>query len=186
MWIIPPSVWRAALAIGLGVAIGAILASTVWRTETPPGDPLARVTIAYSPSQDLEAIDVAMIRAARQSVDMAAYVLTDAAIVQALEEAAKNGARVRIVLDSEAADRDVNGLLADLATTAGVTIRTKPPGALMHLKAYAVDGSLLRIGSANFSWSGERFQDNELSLLRSADEAKRFEVAFLAVWKIAK
>jgi phosphatidylserine/phosphatidylglycerophosphate/cardiolipin synthase-like enzyme len=36
----------------------------------------------------------------------------------------------------------------------------------MHLKAYAIDGELLRTGSANFSASGERQQDNDLIVIR--------------------
>ena len=32
----------------------------------------------------------------------------------------------------------------------------------MHLKAYAIDGQVLRTGSANFSTSGENAQDNDL------------------------
>jgi phosphatidylserine/phosphatidylglycerophosphate/cardiolipin synthase-like enzyme len=49
----------------------------------------------------------------------------------------------------------------------GVAVRVKPPGALMHLKSYCVDGRTLRSGAANFSWSGEDAQDNDLVIVRS-------------------
>jgi phosphatidylserine/phosphatidylglycerophosphate/cardiolipin synthase-like enzyme len=40
--------------------------------------------------------------------------------------------------------------------TPGVLIKTKPPGqALMHFKAYQIDGLIFRTGSANFSASGQ-------------------------------
>ena len=41
-------------------------------------------------------------------------------------------------------------------------VRIKRGGPFMHLKAYEIDGSLLRTGSANFSTSGENAQDNDL------------------------
>ena len=39
--------------------------------------------VHYSPGEDLERIDVALIREAVKQIDMAAYVLTDSAIVEA-------------------------------------------------------------------------------------------------------
>ena len=35
-------------------------------------------------------------------------------------------------------------------------VRIKRGGPFMHLKAYEIDGKLLRTGSANFSTSGEK------------------------------
>ena len=45
----------------------------------------------------------------------------------------------------------------------------------MHLKAYAIDGVILRTGSANFSTSGERAQDNDLVVIRDPGAAAKFE-----------
>ena len=53
------------------------------------------------------------------------------------------------------------------------TVRIKRGGPLMHLKAYEIDGALLRTGSANFSASGENAQDNDLIVIR--DLTKRPE-----------
>ena len=41
----------------------------------------------------------------------------------------------------------------------------------MHLKAYAIDGAVLRSGSAIFSRSGERDQDNDLIVIRDVSAA---------------
>jgi phosphatidylserine/phosphatidylglycerophosphate/cardiolipin synthase-like enzyme len=38
----------------------------------------------------------------------------------------------------------------------------------MHIKAFPIDGRLLRTGSANFSGSGEKMQDNDLILIESS------------------
>lgn len=53
-------------------------------------------SIAYAPEANLERLDVALIDTARSSIDMAAYVLTDVAVIDALTRAAKRGVRVRV------------------------------------------------------------------------------------------
>jgi len=66
---------------------------------------------------------------------------------------------------------------------AGAAIRFKPAGSpLMHLKAYCVDGRVLRIGAANFSHSGLTQQDNDLELYRFPDACKAFEADFERMW----
>jgi phosphatidylserine/phosphatidylglycerophosphate/cardiolipin synthase-like enzyme len=55
--------------------------------------------IHYAPAENLERIDVALIDKAAQEIDMAAYVLTDWPVLQALTRAADRGVKVRIYLD---------------------------------------------------------------------------------------
>jgi phosphatidylserine/phosphatidylglycerophosphate/cardiolipin synthase-like enzyme len=47
--------------------------------------------IHNGPGEDLERIDVALIREAAKQIDMTAYVLTDSAVIEALREAAGRG-----------------------------------------------------------------------------------------------
>ena len=56
----------------------------------------------------------------------------------------------------------------------------------MHLKGYCVDGVTLRTPSANFSHSGERYQDNDLVILRGQTECSVFEAKFDRAWGSAK
>jgi phosphatidylserine/phosphatidylglycerophosphate/cardiolipin synthase-like enzyme len=53
---------------------------------------------------------------------------------------------------------------------------------LMHLKAYQIDGRLLRTGSANCSASGLKHQDNDLVLIKSQAAAARFKAKFEAIF----
>jgi phosphatidylserine/phosphatidylglycerophosphate/cardiolipin synthase-like enzyme len=57
-------------------------------------------------------------------------------------------------------------------------IRIKTDSDLMHLKAYQIDGKVLRTGSANFSASGLKRQDNDLIILRNEETAARFKANF--------
>jgi hypothetical protein len=55
--------------------------------------------IHYAPAEHLEHVDVALIDRAEREIDMAAYVLTDWAVMQALTRAADRGVHIRIYLD---------------------------------------------------------------------------------------
>jgi phosphatidylserine/phosphatidylglycerophosphate/cardiolipin synthase-like enzyme len=102
-------------------------------------------------------VDVALIDSARQEIDLAAYVLTDWPVIQALTRAADRGVKVRIYLDgTRSAEVEGAKPFRDLAETPDdVEIRIKGDNsALMHLKSYQIDGRVLRTGAVNFSSSG--------------------------------
>ena len=98
--------------------------------------------VHYSPEERLDAIDVQLIGAAKQSIDFASYALTDPIIIDALTDADHRGVAVRIVLDPR--ERHDFVKLGDLSDN----VRIKRGGPYMHLKAYSVDGEVLRTGSA--------------------------------------
>jgi hypothetical protein len=52
--------------------------------------------IHYAPGENLERVDVALIDRAEHEIDMAAYVLTDWAVMQALTRAVDRGVAIRI------------------------------------------------------------------------------------------
>jgi phosphatidylserine/phosphatidylglycerophosphate/cardiolipin synthase-like enzyme len=142
--------------------------------------------LAYPPDENLEAIDVALIGKARRSIDFAAYVLTSIPIGQALDDAAARGVRVRIYRDG--ADVRMPAALAEpydrLVARQNVEARYKgSPEPIMHLKAYAVDGALLREGAGNFTHSGLLRQDNSLVALRCREAVARFRKQFEAMWR---
>ena len=94
----------------------------------------------------------------------------------ALTDADHRGVAVRIVLDPR--ERHDFVKLGDLSDN----VRIKRGGPYMHLKAYSVDGEVLRTGSANFSTSGERAQDNDLIVIRNAGAAAKFDAHFERMW----
>jgi phosphatidylserine/phosphatidylglycerophosphate/cardiolipin synthase-like enzyme len=133
----------------------------------------------FSPVENLEKIDVEAIGRARKSIDMAAYVLSDWAIIEALQAAEKRGVKVRIVLDT--GQQHAFGRMHSLADN----IRIKRSRVYMHMKAYTVDGVTLRAGAANFSASGLKHQDNELILIRDPAAVRQFGERFESLWAAA-
>ena len=143
---------------------------------------IAGVRAFYAPGQGVGSIDARLIASAEQSIDMAAYVLTDRAIVEALGRAAMRGAHVRIYLDGEQISRAQESL-SRLSVTPNVELRHKRRSfEAMHLKSFVVDRRILRSGSANFSASGEDWQDNDLIVIDSPALAAGFEENFERMW----
>ena len=52
----------------------------------------------------------------------------------------------------------------------------------MHLKQLCVDGRLLRTGSANWSPSGEKREDDDADYSTDRNAIERFERDFEALW----
>jgi phosphatidylserine/phosphatidylglycerophosphate/cardiolipin synthase-like enzyme len=140
----------------------------------------AEAEMHYAPVENLEHIDLALIKSAKKSVDVAMYTLTDWPIIAALKDALAHGVAVRIALDPSV--RQAYDKLADMA---GV-VRVKKRGPLMHLKAYAIDGALLRTGSANLSPGGLKQQDNDLVILRDPAATAKFEARFAEIYAAAE
>jgi phosphatidylserine/phosphatidylglycerophosphate/cardiolipin synthase-like enzyme len=145
--------------------------------------------IHYSPAENLELVDAKAIGSARLAIDMAAYVLSDNRVIEALTMAAERGVAVRIYFDSSQFAQ--HGLrygapIEALVAHPNVAAKVKGEGVLMHLKAYAVDGTLLRTGSGNFSYPGLTRQDNDLILTADAATVAAFERDFEKLWSRAR
>lgn len=196
-------------AFGTWVLNLAIIFSVATLTGCNPQQPIttpaSAVEVHYSPAENLEHIDVTLINQARSTIDIAAYSLADYAVADALVQAANRGVKIRIYRDltqfqgEDARDRkasrsrrnsdddnddsDATGsALQRLSASRNIEIRIKHSKTLMHLKSYAVDGQILRTGSANFSPTGEKRQDNDLILFHDAAAAQHFEQNFNAIW----
>jgi phosphatidylserine/phosphatidylglycerophosphate/cardiolipin synthase-like enzyme len=139
----------------------------------------------FAPEDNLEAIDVRLIDGAARTLDMAAYVLTDVPVIEALTRAARRGVRVRLFRQVEAfAEPARAGEALAALEAAGAAVRYKDPSApLMHLKAYCIDGSTLRVGAANFSASGLKRQDNDLEIARGENVCAAFDRALNRLWE---
>ncbi len=154
----------------------------------------------YSPEEDLESIDVDLIDHARKSIEIAMYAFTDRPIAEALVRAASRGVRVFIYRDGiQIRDRGDKSrrILSSRAARSGliqIEVKRNSSRNIMHLKAYAIDGTWLRTGSANWSPPGEgayctrgyrnhwNQQDNNLFITGNPREVLKFEETFRRIW----
>ena len=170
------------------IALGAAWAEKGTRAEAPqPEGP--QPEIHYAPRENLESVDIREIGRAQLSIDMAAYVLSDPRIITALTKAAERGVVIRLYLDkSQFAEHGPaqSELMEALLVHRNVAARVKGEGVLMHLKAYAIDGEVLRTGSGNFSRSGLASQDNDAIFITDPATVDSFEGNFERIWARAQ
>ncbi len=146
----------------------------------------------FSPAEDLERLDVEQIAQARRTLDIAMYAFTDRYLAQAVVEAAHRGVQVRIYRDraqfeeeQRNADLHHERSLSDMfhhQRNIQVRIKDSNEHNLMHLKAYLVDGKVLRDGSANWSPAGLKRQDNNSHFTADPAQVHAFQQAFEEMW----
>ncbi len=159
----------------------------------------AEERIFFSPQTNLEQIDIDLIDRATRTINIAMYAFTDRPIAAALIRAAERGVRIWIYRDDiQIRDRgDVTGILEGVP---GIEIRFKNNKFwnIMHLKAFVIDGRILREGSANWSSAGEgascfrrycghgQQQDNDLLITDDTSDIQNFEKTFERIWNRPK
>ena len=144
-----------------------------------------RTEIYFAPEEDLENVDIPLIKAARSSVDVAMYAFTDRSLAEALVTAAGRGVQVRIYRDRgqfQSEQRRGGSVLAWLSKQPNIRMKVKASHELMHDKAFSVDNRILRDGSANWSRSAARYQDNEITVTDDPREVNAFERKFASMW----
>lgn len=156
---------------------------------------MAQAQEYYSPEDNIEAVDIKVIKGAKKSLDIAMYGFTDKKIAQAIIDVAKKGVIVRIYRDGiqYKGKTDVSAMFKGVVNIS-VRLKDNSPKNIMHLKAYEVDGVLLRTGSANWSPQGEGAfcavrscghqyqQDNNADFSTDAEQIKQFEETFDRIW----
>ena len=141
--------------------------------------------IYFSPSTNLEEVDLSLIERAEHSIDVAMYTFSDRRIAMALRKAAERGVTVRIYRDHEQYEEELrrgSKVSAILAREPHIEVKVKQSDELMHEKAMLCD-DVLRSGSGNWSVSAARYQDNEITVTRDTSEVAAFAREFRAMWE---
>jgi phosphatidylserine/phosphatidylglycerophosphate/cardiolipin synthase-like enzyme len=172
-----------------GGSMRAVHAESTKPIPTQAPAPVQAVVVHYSPAENLEPIDVELLDQAKTTLDISTFAMDDKPIAEELVKLAGRGVSVRIYRDrtqysGEVARGKKGGVdLSQLfAGQPNIHLRVKGSVALAHLKAFVVDGKLLREGSANWSVQGEKVQDNSLLVVRDPAAVARFETNFEAIW----
>jgi phosphatidylserine/phosphatidylglycerophosphate/cardiolipin synthase-like enzyme len=89
--------------------------------------------------------------AARKSIDMEMYELTDPREIAALVAARRRGLVVRVLLDSAFEIQKTNAAAFDVLKAGGVQVRWAPRSTIFHIKLTAFDGTTADISTANLT-----------------------------------
>ena len=151
---------------------------------SPASDEAVPSSIYFAPETNLEDVDIALIEHARQSIDVAMYTFTDRRIAETLRHAAERGVHVRVYRDREQYEEELrkrSTVPSILAGSPNLEVKVKRSNDLMHEKSMLADATL-RSGSANWSVSAARFQDNEVSVTTDPVMVAAFSREFRAMW----
>ena len=138
----------------------------------PATDRLVQVLVTH-PGDGIRAAALAAVAAARHSIDLEMFVLSDRLILDALVAAARRGVGLRALLDRT---QPQNATTMALLQKAGAAVRfyAQAGDELLHAKLGIFDGGTVLFGSCNWSYSGFT-RNHELDLLvRDAGLAQIF------------
>jgi cardiolipin synthase len=133
-------------------------------TVIPPASPDRHVQVLVTrPGDGIRAAALAAIAAARHSIDIEMFVLSDRLVVDALTAAARRGVELRILLDPTQS-QNADSLAVLQPAGAAVRFYLQAGDELLHAKLAVFDGGTVLFGSCNWSRSGFT-RNHELDLM---------------------
>ncbi len=138
-------------------------------------------TVYFSPAGGRKARSAILevLQRASREIWVAAYVLTDTRITEALVKAHQRGVRVRVVIDA----RNLANSQDETLKQAGIDVRKDGNPYTMHHKVMVVDGEWVVTGSYNFTNSGFGRNNENLLILRDSTLAQRYQREVEAIWR---
>ena len=121
-----------------------------------------------------------LIASAQRRIDLTMFYLTHKDAAEALIAAHKRGVDVRVIIDATSAGSRYTK--HEWLREAGIPVKVENWGGKMHMKAAAVDGRAVVVGSMNWSFSGAVKNDENTLILHSPGLAVEFESVFDRLW----
>ncbi len=144
---------------------------------------LGTVEVLFSPHDDIEAAILRVLRGARRSIHVQAYLFTSRSLAAALIEAKARGVRVEVLADREQTARADNSRVPQLVE-AGIPVALEVRYAAAHNKVILVDatepGGAVVTGSYNFTWSARMRNAENVLIMRGNPAVQR---AYLDNWR---
>jgi len=141
--------------------------STVWACEVQP---------LFSPFDKVDDAIHAQLKQASKSVHCSLYGITNLRLANDLIEAKQRGADVGVGLDKIQASgkHDLHAKLH----AAGILVEIKPVNVLEHNKFCVIDGTIVIMGSWNWSNSAQKQDNSDVIITDCPKVAQAFEVAY--------
>ena len=148
------------------------VALTVWAYQTYA----QTVEVRFSPNGGAAAAITHRIDAAKKTVHVLAYAISEPQITAALINAAKRGVDVQIVLDRHEPNQP--GSTSRRIHEAGITTTVDRAHALMHDKTAVIDNTITITGSMNWTKSGESKNAENIIIIDDPTIAAQYEAHF--------
>ncbi len=135
--------------------------------------------VYFSPRGGCENVILNWIKNANKSIHVLIYSFTSDPIGEELINAYKRGIDVRVVFERNQIGR---GSEYRRLKEAGIPVRNDTNPKLMHNKVMIIDGEIVFTGSYNWSMNAEKYNNENLIVIRSKRIAEIFEREFEKIW----
>ena len=134
----------------------------------------------FFPNEANEQKVVSMIRTCKKTLDVAIFSITLDSIAEAILEAYQRGVKVRMIADDECAKN--KGSNVKLIASVGIPTKTDNAIYHMHHKFAVMDGSVVIMGS--FNWTGQAVKYNQENIFFYEDKniAGQYAQEFERLW----
>jgi len=175
-------------ALVLAVLWGQTFSAAAFQSRPAPAakadTPAATVEALFSPHDDIEKAILHLLRGARRTIYVQAYLFTDRTLAAALIDAKARGVRVEMLADRERTVRGENSQIPRLVD-AGIPVALEVRYANAHNKILLIDatsrnGGAVVTGSYNFTWTAQTRNAENIVILRNNPALSR---AYLNNWK---
>ncbi len=147
------------------------------------------IYVYFTPSY--EALDAIIdeINSSEKSIDIAVYDFTSRPIARALVRAKNKGVKIRVILDRSANGPGNKYTKYSFLKENGISVRFAAPHiawdreGLMHNKFAVIDKSVVITGSANWTASAFKINDENVLIIDRLDIANVYEKEFNYLWK---
>ena len=138
------------------------------------------IEVYFSPKDKPSNRIVELIKNAKSTIYIPAFLITHKDITNELIKAKQNGVEVRIIIDANSTN--TRNTKHAILRQNGIPVKTENYAGKLHAKTIIIDDEYLIIGSMNFSNSGDNKNDENVLVIRNRKFAKVHKDFFLYLW----
>jgi len=143
----------------------------------------SRIETYFAPEENVRGAIMGRLREAKEEILFMAFSFTDDDIARVLLEKAREGVRVRGVLESR---QESPYSEYAVLRKAGLDVRLDGNPRTMHHKVFVIDGKVLITGSYNFSQNAAEENDENILIIENAGLARAYQEEFERVYQAAQ
>jgi len=128
----------------------------------------------FSPEEGCLNAIIYEIKLARKSIYVLAYLISSKKIVEALIKAHKKGIRIEVIFDSQCATEMKEVSKHKVLKEAGIKVLFNKKHKRLHDKVILIDSNIVITGSYNFTVGAERYNSENLVVIKSEYIYRRF------------
>ncbi|MFH0739382.1 MAG: phospholipase D-like domain-containing protein [Candidatus Omnitrophota bacterium] len=136
----------------------------------------------FCPNDRCQQVITDKINAAKETIDIAMYYLTNREIIQGLVKAKERGVVIRVFLD-RGHENIKNYPKSDYLLKSGIEVRSGGDTELMHNKFAVIDNKILITGSFDWAATTINWDRQNLLIIPDKDLIKRHADRFELLWK---